>query len=114
MADRRPTPKPAATRLPPGKTPESRELQMVSLAFDLAQERLENGSASAQEIVYLLKLGSTERQLELEQLRHKNVLIEAQATQLGKNDRMEELWAEGIAAFKGYASGPTDEVEILG
>ena len=36
-------------RMRPALTPEARENQMISLAMDVAEERLRNGTASSQE-----------------------------------------------------------------
>ena len=40
-------------------TPEARENQMISLAVDLAEKQLMEGTASSQVITHYLKLGST-------------------------------------------------------
>ena len=48
-------------RRPPAKTPEARENQLVSLAVDLAERQLLDGTASAQVITHYLKL-ATERE----------------------------------------------------
>ena len=44
--------------LRPAITPEGREKQLISLAMDLAEQRLLDGTASAQEVTHFLKLGS--------------------------------------------------------
>ena len=43
----------------PALDPESRENQLISLAVNLAEEKLRDGTASNQLIVHYLKLGST-------------------------------------------------------
>ena len=45
----------------PALTPEARENQLVSLAVDLAEKQLREGTASSQVITHYLKLGSTKR-----------------------------------------------------
>ena len=47
-----------AKRGRPALHPENREMQLTALAYDAAEQRLRDGTASAQEIVYFLKLGS--------------------------------------------------------
>ena len=44
---------------PPVMTPEARENQLISLAIDLAEQQLRNGTASSQVITHYLKLGSS-------------------------------------------------------
>ena len=45
----------------PAKTPEGRENQLISLAVNLAEKQLQEGTASSQVITHFLKLG-TERE----------------------------------------------------
>ena len=44
-------------------TPEARESQLVSMAYDLVEQRLLNGTATSQETTYFLKLGSSNAKL---------------------------------------------------
>jgi hypothetical protein len=53
----------------PAMTEEGRESQMVSLAMDLAETQIVDGTASAQVITHYLKLGSSREKLEQERLR---------------------------------------------
>ena len=53
-------------RRPPAKTVEARENQLITLAVDLAERQLLEGTASAQVISHYLKLGSTKDRLEKE------------------------------------------------
>ena len=50
----------------PALTPESREKQMISLAVDLAEQQLKDGTASSQVITHYLKLASMKEKLERE------------------------------------------------
>ena len=43
-------------KLRPALSPETRENQLISLAYDLVEERLLNGTATSQETTYFLKL----------------------------------------------------------
>ena len=63
--------------LPPAKTPEDREAQLVSLAYDFAEEQFRNGTASSQVTSHFLKMGSTREHLEQERLRKENLLLTA-------------------------------------
>ena len=55
----------------------SRELQMISLAVDLAEKQLLEGTASSQVITHYLKLGSSREKLEQERLAEENNLARA-------------------------------------
>ena len=61
----------------PALTPESRENQLVSLAINLAEKQLREGTASSQVITHYLKLGSTQAKLEQEKLKQENELLKA-------------------------------------
>lgn len=90
-------------RRPPATTPEGRENQMVSLAVDLAERQLHDGTASAQVITHYLKLGTTRERLEQEKLRRENILLEARASAAASSGRIEELMNSAIQAFRGYS-----------
>ena len=61
----------------PAITPEARENQLISLAVDLAERQLREGTASSQVITHYLKLGSTREKLERERLEEENKLLRA-------------------------------------
>lgn len=84
-------------------TPEGRENQLISLAVDLAERQLEDGSASAQVISHYLKLGSTREQLEQERLQRENELLKARVDQLSSAKRIEELYETALNAMRTYA-----------
>lgn len=92
----------------PPITQEARETQLISLAMDLAEQRLRDGTASAQEITYYLRLGSQRDRLEREMLEAKNELLVAKTEAIKAAERTEELYAEAIKAFRLY-SGDGDE-----
>lgn len=95
----------------PATTPELREQELVALAFDLVESRLRKGSATSQETVHFLRLGTENTRLEREKLRKENNLLDARVEQLGKADHMEELLDRAVKAFKGYSGEevPPDE-----
>ena len=64
-------------RTRPALTPEAREKQLISLAVDLAEQQLRDGTASSQVISHFLKLGSTREELEKERLMEENRLLKA-------------------------------------
>lgn len=98
----------SAARRPTAKTPEGRELQLQSLAFDLAEKRLMDGTASAQEIVYLIKSANIREKLELERIRNQNALDEARVQQIHAQQGQEELLDKAIRAFTVYQGREED------
>ena len=90
-------------RIRPALTPEARENQLISLAVDLVEQRLLDGSASSQETTHFLKLGSMKNQLEMEKLREENKLLKAKTESIQSAKRVEELYAEAINAMRRYS-----------
>lgn len=93
----------SSKKIRPALTPEARENQMISLAMDLVQERLINGTASSQETTHFLKLGSLNARLEREKLMQENELLRARTEALQSDKKVEELYAEAIQYMKKYA-----------
>lgn len=90
-------------KMRPALTPEARENQMISLAVDLVEQRLLDGTASSQETTHFLKLGSSKARAELEKLQQENALLRAKTEQIQSQQRSEEMFAEAIKAFQSYS-----------
>lgn len=103
MAENRKDSASKTPRRPPAKTPEGRENQLLSLAIDLAEKQLREGTASAQVLTHYLKLASGREELERERIRKENILLEAKVEAIASSARMEELYSEAINAMRGYA-----------
>lgn len=76
---------------------------MVSLAHDLAERQIREGSASSQVITHFLKLGSTRERLEQQRLEHENELTRVKIESLESQQRIEELYVDAIKAMRTYA-----------
>lgn len=100
--------------LRPALTPSGRENQLISLAMDLVEQRLRDGTATSQEVVHFLKLGSPRNRLEEEKLQKEIALLDAKKDNLESMERQEEKFNEAIKAF-GIYSGDSDfdDVEIF-
>lgn len=98
------------SRMRPALTPEARENQMISLAVDLAEQQLRDGTASSQVITHYLKLGSTKERIEKEILEKQKDLITAKTEQLQSQKRVEALYTEALEAMRNYAGqgGPSN------
>ena len=90
-------------KMRPALTPEARENQLVSLAVDLAEKQLLDGTASSQVIAHYLKLGSSKEKIEKEILERQKVLIEAKTESLQSAKRIEDLYTNALNAMKSYS-----------
>ena len=100
-------------KIRPALTPEARENQLISLAVDLVEQRLLDGTASSQETTHFLKLGSMKNRLEMEKLREENKLLQAKTESIQSAKRVEELYSEAINAMRRYsgAGGGDDDYD---
>jgi hypothetical protein len=96
-------------KMRPATTPEARENQLISLAIDLAEQQLRDGTASSQVITHYLKLGSTKERIEKDILIENKKLISAKTEALQSAKRSEELFAEAIAAMRRYSGKGSDD-----
>ena len=90
-------------KMRPALTPEARENQLISLAVDLVEQRLLDGTASSQETTHFLKLGSSKNRLEMEKLQEENKLLKAKTESIQSQKKVEELYAEALNAMRSYA-----------
>jgi hypothetical protein len=102
----------ATTPRPPATTPDGRERQLIAAAYDLAEQQIRDGTATAQVITHFLKLGTEREKLERTRLQGENRLLEAKVDSLASASRVEELYKNALAAMKSYAGrGSVDESE---
>lgn len=92
------------------RTPEGRENRLISMAMDLVEERMANGTATAQEIIHYLKLGSEKSRVEVEKLELEKKLVEAKTENIKAQKEMTTMFNEAISAMKRY-SGNIEEEE---
>ena len=101
---------PSVKTIRPALSPEARENQMISLAVDLAERQLLDGTASAQVISHYLKLGSTKERVELEKLKLEKDLVAAKTENMKSAQRSEEIYTEVLNAMKRYSgNGDADD-----
>lgn len=96
-------------------TPEARENQMISLAIDLAERQLMEGTASSQVITHYLKLGSTRERLEKELMEKQKELMSVKAENIRSNLNMDEMYAKAIEAMRSYSghANETNDQDVL-
>lgn len=85
------------------RTIEGRENQITSLAMDLAEQQIREGTASSQVITHFLKAGSTKERLERERLERENEFLRQKAARLERESMSEERYQEAIDAFRTYS-----------
>lgn len=101
-----------AKKRTPATTPEQRENQLIASAVDLAEQQLQEGTASAQVITHFLKLGSSREKLEQEMIGLRNEHLKAQTDALAAAARIEELIKGAVTAMMGYRTSVPEEFEV--
>lgn len=100
----------SSRKMRPAISPEARENQMISLAMDLAEQQLRDGTASSQLITEFVKRGSTKARIEQEILEEQKELIEAKTQSLRSAQRIEELYTNALDAMRNYSGqGSSDD-----
>ena len=100
-------------KIRPATTPEARENQLISLAVDLAEKQLLEGTASSQVITHYLKLGTQKERIEREMLEKKKDLIVAKTENLQSAKRIEELYANALKAMQNYSGNTQIDISEL-
>lgn len=94
----------------PALSPEARQNQLISLAIDLVEQRLIDGTASSQETTHFLKLASDKYKLETDLMAEQKELIRTKAEAIRATKRMDEMYEEALNAMRKYSgSGGNDE-----
>lgn len=95
----------------PAKTAKARENQLISLAADLAEKKLREGTASSQIICTLLNFASMKYKLEMEKLKSDISLAEAKKENMKNADGIMELYSDALNAFKSYKGSNEEEID---
>ena len=77
---------------PPARSIENRENQLIEKAYNLVEERIDNKTASAQELVHFLKMGTAKAQLEKKKLEAETLLLEAKKEVVDSTKRSNEAY----------------------
>ena len=95
-------------------SPASREDQIISLAVDLAEKQLAEGTASAQVLTHYLKLAASRDKDRIEQqIAEKQLaLMDAKISALQTSKNIEVLYQDAIRAMKSYQGEPVPEEEL--
>lgn len=93
------------------RSPEERENQMISLATDLAERQLRDGSASPSVINHYLKLATERYRRENAKLDNETILLQAKVSQIESQRRSDELLERAMKAFSLYSGEEYEEPE---
>lgn len=96
---------------PPVMSDEAREQQMCSLALDLVEKRLREGTASSQETTHFLKLCSSTAKLEKRILEKQELLYSAKTDAIKNQANMDAVAADAIKAMREYTGQSQGEEE---
>lgn len=94
-------------------TPGARESQVIAKAYDLAERRIMEGTASDTLIREFIKLGSPKEQIERDILERQRDLITAKTEALRAQKRVDELYSDALSAFKSYHGDDEDGSNIF-
>ena len=93
----------------PAISPEARENQIISMAYDLAEERLRDKTASNDLLAKLVAMGNTKARLELKKMEYETKLVEAKTEAIESQSNAEKLFEEAIRAFQDYSGNAPPE-----
>lgn len=99
----------SSERQRPNLSPDAKLQRMISLSFDLVEQRLLDGTATSQETTYFLKLADPKHKLEVDIMEKQKDLIVAKTESLASQQRQEEMYAEAMKAFKTYSGNGDDD-----
>ena len=86
-------------------SPDARENQLIALAMDTAEERMLNGTASSQEIVHFLRLGSSLVKLQKQEIKERIELDKSKVKAIESSEEYKKLYQDAIEAMKSYGGG---------
>lgn len=98
-------------KIQPTLSVEAREARLISLAEDLAEQQLRDGTASSQLITHYLKLGSTRERLEKKLLAEQVELASAKKDNIRAQARQDEMYEAALKAMKRYNGEMDDDEE---
>lgn len=99
----------AIPRRSPATSPEARENQLISLAYDLAEKQIIEGTASSQVITHFLKMGSSRERHEQLKLAGEIRLNDTKIENMESAARTEELYAKAMKAMSVYSGQEVDD-----
>lgn len=100
---------PSKVYFPPAASDEAREQEIISLAYDLAEKQLREGTASSQLIHFFVKQGSRRDRLEREIMAEQKKLVTAKTGAIEDGRVNRQLFEEAISAMRRYQGLGSEE-----
>jgi TRAP-type uncharacterized transport system substrate-binding protein len=91
------------------RNPETRMNQLVSLAVDLVEQRLLNGTATSQETTTIIKYGTSKSKLETEMMEEQIRLMKSKREAIDSAKRSDEMYEKALAAMRAYSGMNEDD-----
>ena len=88
---------------PPALTAEDREDQLIALAYDVAEERLRDRTASNQLVAEILRNGTIKERLQKEKLQRENEMLRAKTEAIKAQKHTDEIYRKALDAMRTYA-----------
>ncbi len=98
-------------RTKPATNPEAREQRLINYALDLAEKKLKDGTAPAQLICALLKMGSSRDRLEKDRLAAENEMLRAKTKAIVNAEDTAKKYEMAIRAMRRYTGQPDDDLD---
>ena len=98
-------------RRAPARTQRARENQLIALAYDRVEERLQRGEASAQEYTHFLKMGSSRERLEQQRIAMETEVGRAKIEMMESMEKRQALFEDAIKAMRSYQGAPPGDDE---
>ena len=113
MARRKVIDQDVVIKTPKAATPDAREAQLTAAAYNLAEQRILDGTASDTLIREFIKIGSPKEKVEREILERQRDLITAKTEAIKAQKRSDEMFAKALSVFKSYRGDSDDGEDIF-
>lgn len=94
---------------PTALTAEGRENQVIAMAYDLAEKKIRDGTASSQLITHFLKMGSPKERIERSILEEQRKLIVAKTEAVETSKELKEVYNNALKAMQLYSGNAENE-----
>lgn len=92
----------------PATTPAGRENQLINEAYDLVEQQILDGTASAQVLVHFLRLATEKERYQRDKLKYEAELAQAKIKAIESDAHTNELYAQALDAMRSYRGDSTD------
>jgi len=93
----------------PSLDDEELENKLIALAYKQSEQQLQEGTASSQIVTHFLKLGTRKAELELEQAKLQNKLLEEKIISEQSAAEINQMFIDVMNELKNYKSDPGEE-----